>query len=349
MLTPAFWPEVRRGTERVVHEVATGLARRGHEPLVITGYSGPLRRGFEAGMPVVRVPRPPAARLNRRAIEPYLTHVPLSYLALHRADADVAHAWYITDALAAARWRRRTGRPAVHSYMGIPDHAGLMYWRKRLQITRSAIAGTDVTVALSAHAAREFERWLGYEAPVIPPPVDVTRFTPGGQRAAEPTIVCAADAHEPRKRVSLLVAAFARVRREWPTARLLLDARTAGWHADPVQGIEAVPMDDLAAVYRTAWVSALPSFGEAFGLVLAEAMACGTPGVGTDAGGITEVIRDGVGILFRGGDEQLSKALLEAIDLARDPATAGRCRARACELSSERAADAYEEIYRRLS
>ncbi len=349
MLAPAFWPEVRRGTERVVHELCRGLPAQGFQPHVITSHRGLPQRGEEEGVPVVRVPRPPSARLDRRVIEPYVTHLPFSYAALSLSSPDLAHAWYPTDALVAARWRARTGRPAVHSYMGIPDHAGLMYFRKRLDITRRAIAGTDVTVALSHYAAGEFERWLGYRAEVISPPVDVQRFTPGGERSAEPSIVCAADAREPRKRVELLVAAFARVRRRHPTARLLLDARTASHLADESRGVLAVSMTDLPAVYRSAWVSALPSFGEAFGLVLAEAMACGTPGVGTAAGGITEVVSDGVGALFTGGEEELAQALLEGLDLAQDPATADRCRERATAFSTDRVVAAYADLYRRLT
>src|SRR5207244_11639189 len=113
------------------------------------------------------------------------------------------------------------------------------------------------------------------------PPVDTNTFTPGGERTEQPTVVCDDAASEPRKRVPLLVAAMATVRREHPQARLLLDARTAAGIAGP--GVELVDMDDRAALvdlYRRAWVSALPAWGEAFGLVLAEALACGPPGGG---------------------------------------------------------------------
>jgi glycosyltransferase involved in cell wall biosynthesis len=356
MLAPVFWPEVRRGGERMIHEVASGLLARGHSPLVVTGHRGMARRGIEQGVPVLRVPRGPEGRLRQRFLEDHLTHLPASYAALRLGHHDVAHAWSPADALVAARWSARTGRPAIHSYLGIPDHVGLMWKRRRLKIMLQAIAGCQVTVALSHAAAAQFRHWLGVEVPVIQPPVDVHRFTPGPARTENPTLVCAATLDEPRKRVDLLVRAFRRVRREHQQARLLInrprDQGLATAFGDPATGVELVDMDDRAALarrYAEAWVSVLPSVGEAFGLVLAEALACGTPGVGSDDGGIPEVLdRPEVGRLFSGGEEELASALLEAIELARDPGTAQACRERALELSSDRCTGAYEALYNDL-
>ena len=67
----------------------------------------------------------PQTRLRRRLYEPWLSHLPFSYLDLARGDDDVAHALYPTDGAIAARWSRRTGRPAVLSYMGLPHRASL--------------------------------------------------------------------------------------------------------------------------------------------------------------------------------------------------------------------------------
>ncbi len=49
MLAPVFWPEVRRGGERMIHELSRGLMGRGHAPTVITGHKGLPSRGLETG------------------------------------------------------------------------------------------------------------------------------------------------------------------------------------------------------------------------------------------------------------------------------------------------------------
>lgn len=357
LLTPCYWPEVRRGAERVVNELAGGLLVRGERPRIVTSHPGAPTRAVEDGVPVIRNWRPPDGRLRRRKFAEYLTHVPFSYLSLRRGDDHVAHAVYEADAQAAIRWSRETGRPAVYTCMGIPTRVGLVERRRRLELTQAAVSGAAATVALSRAAADEFHRTLGAWPEVIYPGVDLDAFHPAARRSPEPTIVCAAGVGEPRKRVKLLVSAFARVRRERPGARLLLDHPGDPALAGPLEGVEGVELRHdfgdraaLARVYGEAWVSALPSVGEAFGLVLAEAMACGTPGVGSDRDGIPEVISSPeVGRLFGGDDEeQLAHALLEALELAEDPDTAAACRARAEEFSSARAVESYLRLYREL-
>jgi phosphatidylinositol alpha-mannosyltransferase len=355
LLAPFFWPEVRRGTERFVHELATGLLADGHRPRLITSHAGRLpSHAIEGGLPIVRVPRLPDGRLRRRRLEDHLTHVPFSYLTLRAGDAEVAHAHTPAEAVAAARWSRQTGRPAIHSYMGVPDHGGLMHRRRRLEITQRALTECAATVALSHHAAQAFERWLGYEARVIHPGVDLESFLLGRERTDEPTIVCPSTLTEYRKRVPLLIEALALVRREHPRARLLLDRprdeRLAERFSAPEAGVELADMDSpgaLASLYGSAWATALPSTGEAFGLVLVESLATGTPVVGRADGAFGEIVdRPEVGRPFAGDSPtDLARALLECFELTGDPATRDACRERAAAFSSRRTAEAYAALY----
>jgi phosphatidylinositol alpha-mannosyltransferase len=360
LLAPCFWPEVRRGMERFTRELADGLLARGHRPKLITSHPGHLTRNVEDGLPIVRVPRPPRGRLERRRYEIFLTHVPLSYAALRTSHTDIAHAMFPTDALAAARWKRATGGPALLSFMGIPDFAYLRERRRRLEVMQHVLRECDVVVALSRHVADAFRYWLGYEAPVIEPGVDIHKFAPGPERTAEPTIICAAAAEEPRKHVGLLVEAFKLVRRQRPEARLVLSRprdlelvrRQAGVdvYADGVEWADLDTREALARAYAEAWVSVLPSVSEAFGLVLAEAMACGTPGVGYDSAGIPEVIdRPEVGRLFDKLEPRpLADAILAAMEMASDPSTTVACRSRAEEISTDRCTERYLDLYLRL-
>jgi phosphatidylinositol alpha-mannosyltransferase len=219
--------------------------------------------------------------------------------------------------------------------------------------------GVTQVVVLSEAAAEGMRRWLGVEPRVIYPGVDLPAFSPAlSERAAEPTIFCAAAPDDARKRVALLSAAFRLVRRERPDARLVVmrprDPATVRRHGLDCEGIELLdPVDEpalLAPAYCRAWVSALPSYREAFGLVLVESLACGTPVVGARSGAIPEVLSsERVGMLFDGDDErEVARVLLDAFELSRDASTAEACRARAAEFSTERTAEAHLELYREL-
>ncbi|HEY6056466.1 MAG TPA: glycosyltransferase, partial [Candidatus Limnocylindrales bacterium] len=88
---------------------------------------------------------------------------------------------------------------------------------------------------------------------------------------------------------------------------------------------------------------ALPSEHENFGLVVIEALACGTPVIARRAGALPEVIRDGVDGFF--GDDPAQMAYL----LERVPSLDRMAIRRSAieRFSPSRMTDAYEEIYER--
>ena len=60
--------------------------------------------------------------------------------------------------------------------------------------------------------------------------------------------------------------------------------------------------NDVDKIIPSCDVLVLPSFSESFGLVLIEALACGKPVIGSDVGGISEIINDDVGLLINPND-----------------------------------------------
>jgi glycosyltransferase involved in cell wall biosynthesis len=331
------------------------LLTLGHRPRLLTSHPGwRTTRAVQDGFEVVRSPRPPDRLLALRNFQTALTHLPFSYRELMAGDDDVAHAFYPTDAVAAVRWGERTGRPVVFSYMGIPRRDALANQRLRMIIHEQVTTRSGAVTVLSQAARDEMWRWLGIEAEIVAPGVDLELFSPGGERAAEPTLACAGDPGDPRKRAPLLVEAFGIVRRSRPDARLILmrprDAALAQRLEDGGATLVDVDSRGVVDVFRSAWATGLASYGEAFGLVVVESLACGTPVFGPDDGGVAEIVDSpDVGALFADPDaKSVASAMLAALELAEDPGTAAACRRRAEAFDTLSGARAYAAIYERL-
>ncbi|HVM45918.1 MAG TPA: glycosyltransferase, partial [Candidatus Thermoplasmatota archaeon] len=129
---------------------------------------------------------------------------------------------------------------------------------------------------------------------------------------------------EGREDVRLVVAADGEMEAEYMALAQRLGIRDVVIHA------KGVPRDEVALYFAGADVFALPStWLEAFGLVLAEAMACGTPVVGSRIGGIPYVIGEAGQLVAPGDAPALARALAAVLDdpeLARELGKRGRAR-----------------------
>lgn len=148
----------------------------------------------------------------------------------------------------------------------------------------------------------------------------------------------------PHKDHATLVAAFAAVLVDHPTAVLVLTGRAdtaeaAVAHqidrlgiAGRVRRLGRVPAADMAGLYDLAAVVAVPSRYEGFGLPAAEAMAHGAPVVAADATALPEVVGDAGRLVAPGDVAAWAGALGEILGdpvLRRRLSEAGRDRSRA--------------------
>jgi len=208
--------------------------------------------------------------------------------------------------------------------------AGLRLWD-----TASA-ARVDVFVASSRYVARRAEICYRRDSEVVYPPVDVDFYAPD-ERVARDDFYLAASRLTPFKRLDLVVDAFARLpdrrlvvigdgpERDALRARAGTNVTLLGYQSDEV-------LRDHMRRAR-AFVFAAP---EDFGIVMAEAQACGTPVIALGRGGALEIVRGldadaPTGVHFA---EQTAESLCDAVRRFED--AAARITPAACRASAER-------------
>lgn len=169
----------------------------------------------------------------------------------------------------------------------------------------------DVVVANSTHTQKRVKKYWRREAEVVPPPVEVERFSSAAAGAAAGDYYLCAGQLEGYKRVDLAVAAFNELGLPLVVAGTgpQLDAlrRQAkpnitfrGWMADV----------DLARTIAGCRALVFPG-EEDFGIVPVEAMAAGRPVIAFRRGGALDSVREGeTGIFF---DEQTPASLVAAV------------------------------------
>lgn len=210
----------------------------------------------------------------------------------------------------------------------------LLYLERRRRHALKHIDKADVLVANSGFM-REHHDDIHPNVRTVYNGIDTELFQPLHTEEQEDTHILFIGRMTPEKGVGTLVDALASIHEErddivldvvgretlppWLRGRM----QDAGI-ADAVMCHGRLPFDKLPWMYSAADIVAFPSeWQEPFGRISIEAMACGTPVVATDVGGIPEVIDDGeTGVLVNPGDaDALAEELMA---LADDPDRHGR-------------------------
>lgn len=125
------------------------------------------------------------------------------------------------------------------------------------------------------------------------------------------------------KNIPHIIESFLKIRERVPAKLLLVGDGPERHHAFEMAKKSAYAndilllgkQDNLTELYSISDLKLLLSTKESFGLVLLEAMACGVPGIGSNVGGIPEVIQHGVdGYIVEEGDvEQVARYAIEIL------------------------------------
>jgi phosphatidylinositol alpha-mannosyltransferase len=363
LVSPYCWPEVTRGGERYLHDLAWYLTGRGHQVDVVAGTALSTRTTVEDGVRFRRRKHQLPARWAAKgttAVDTFgLTAAPV--LIGHRYD--VVHAMAPTAAIAA----RLAGQRTILTLLGHPTQDQIPVGRRphyRRLIAGGMRAAHTVTAysVASAHAA---ERMFGGRVEALSLGIRIDQFPMRAEpRTGPPRLLFPAFAGERRKGLVELLRALPAVLDRMPLARLELlggGVDEAVFESIAAEDRERVRnavddlgrhADDVSGFYRDATVAVLPSRNEAFGVVLVESLASGTPVVCNDDGGMPEIVSDpAIGRVARAEDPRaLSAALLDAIELAALPGTPERCALHARQWDWQSAiGPAHERLYERVA
>ena len=336
------YPPYAGGIGNVAARHAGMIATAGHEVAVATpAFDDHAGASLQDGITVHRLPI--VARHGNSALVRGVGRL------VRTADVVYLHYPFYGGAEPAARACRKADIPyAAFFHMDVhrggPAGAALAVHRRTAQ-PRVLRGARRVLVSSADYARTASIAPLRLPHVVESPYTAPDRFTAGpadqaalqrmGVDPARPFLlfVGAMDIDHAFKGVSELLRAFRGVRSHPSRPQLVLaggggrrdqyvtEARDLGLTATDAVFPGRVSDDDLVALYRAAYATVLPSTNsdEAYGVVLAEGMACGSPGIASALPGVRTVLREGgTGLLVPPGDvPALTGALQQLLD---DPA-----------------------------
>ncbi len=356
------------GSGAVAAELGKQLARRGHDVHVIS-YRLPFRLGdFQhnicfhevdvSSYPLFEFP-PHDLALAVKMAE-----------AVREHGVELFHVHYaIPHAIAGFLAQQMLGRraPRIVTTLHGTDITIVGQDGSFFEITRFGIERSDAVTAVSEFLRRmtiaEFQ--VNSRIDVVPNFVDLEQYTPkradrAGLAGSGQKVLLHVSNFRPVKRVLDVVRIFERVSREINAVLLMAgegpersSAQALARRLGLVDRLRFLGTQNaIEEIAPLADVFLLPSELESFGLSALEAMACGVPVVGSDVGGLPEVVRHAEsGYLLPVGEvEGMAARTIEILrddERRREMGEAARHRVRSL-FDAERVVGQYESIYARV-
>jgi phosphatidyl-myo-inositol alpha-mannosyltransferase len=327
----------RGGIERVADMLAQGLAERGHHVAVLSHDSKPAGAAYEVhALPWKRFVN---TWLGRRVTMGYLGNVMALVPDYRPFDVVISFG----DSLLLPLANKPVLRVMLGSALGEAKSAhstGRRVLQLGIYLQELATAMLQRTAGISENTRRDNP----FVRHTIPLGIDPAIFSPiPAEKTEVPSLIFVGTARG-RKRGRFLLDIFENaIRPAHPDAALMF----VGPADRPQAGVTyhtGVADQELACMYRRAWLYVSPSTYEGFGLPYLEAMACGTAVVATPNPGSREVLADGdYGKLAE--DAAFGTAILELLndEVGRRAIEAAGLR-RARQLSSAAMIDQYEAV-----
>ncbi|WP_438313056.1 glycosyltransferase [Sporosarcina sp. FA9] len=335
------------GQNNYVKQLALALEKEGNYVDVVTHWADPFDPQIEAFGNACRVIRIAAGQNSYVPKNEILALLPNFYVEMSQtinlASYDLVHTHYWLSGLLGSFIQKEYETPWIHTNhsLGVAkERATGLKEPTRLAAETRILSSADRVVATTKNEKKLIRSFVPHPSPIAVIRIGTdSHFKPFKNKkntAAYPYFAFAGRL-EKTKGIYTFVKAFRRLveKKEIPNSTKLI---IAGGDSNNVNTMNKLPkmtqlktaikglenridfigtqsQSQLASLFNNSVATVVPSYYESFGMVAAEAQACGSPVIASKVGGLKEVVKNRITGLHieKGNDENLAHAMKKLV------------------------------------